>query len=84
MELGLREQFLERAVGDSEPPRPSRSLLVRSSRSAARTLIRRIAWPMSVVGVWLTGPQVFENRVDLGQPGVELAPPPRRTDRGLS
>ena len=37
------------------PPRPSRSLLVKSSRSAARTLIRRTAWPMSVDGVWLTG-----------------------------
>ena len=37
------------------PPRPSRSLLVRSSRSAATRLMRRTAWPMSVVGVWLTG-----------------------------
>ena len=55
-----------------KPPRPSRSLLVKSSRSAARTLIRRTAWPMSVDGVMVDrGAQIFEHRVELGEPGVE-------------
>ena len=71
------------------PPRPSRSLLVRSSRSAARTLIRRTAWPMSVDGrVVDRRAQVFEDRVELGEPGVEPGrrrgePVEARLERGL-
>ena len=51
---------------------PSRSLLVRSSRSAASTLMRRTAWPMSVAGVWLTGaPRSLKTGSSSARPGVE-------------